>query len=157
MVYIIHGEINQGKTTRIQSLYRELNRGDGFISKKIFKHLVFCGYEATRLSTGESTVQSLKSNLFPENRIPFYICGSFSFFRESFIFTASIIDDIIIKGIDPVYIDEIGPLELQGKGHYECFQKIAHSGRTVYCTARNSCLEKIISGFGLKNYSLIRL
>ena len=65
MIYIICGEYNQGKTAKIKSIYLEQKEGDGFITQKIFRNSIFCGYEIVRLSTGETVTQSLKTELFP--------------------------------------------------------------------------------------------
>ena len=157
MITIICGEINQGKTSKIKSVYLEEKEGDGFLTEKIFIDSVFCGYEIRRLTTGESHIQSLKSGLFPANESPVYTRGAFSFFKDGFSYADYIIDEIIVKGINPVFIDEIGPLELQGKGHCSSFRKILNTDRTIYFSARNFYVEKIISYFSLENYSLIKL
>ncbi len=157
MIHIICGEKNQGKTQRIESLYLEAEEGDGFITKKIFTDSVFCGYKLKRLSTGESFDQSLRTELFPSGVAPLYTCGAFSFFEDGFHFADKVIDDIIYKQISPVYIDEIGPLELEKKGHYSCFKKILNTETDVYCTVRNRCIYDVISFFNIENYSLIRI
>jgi len=157
MINIICGDRNSGKTGKIKSIYDEVKAGDGFITRKIFRDSVFYGYEIVRLSTSESIRQSLRSEFFPVDKSPMYTFGPFSFFHEGFEFADSIIDDLIMKEINPVFIDEIGPLELEEKGHYNCFQKILESERTVYFTVRIRCLENIISFFNLKNYSVINV
>ena len=124
MIYIICGKINQGKTAKIKSIYLKEKEGDGFITQKIFRDSLFCGYEIIRLSTGESCVHSLKSELFPLQESPLYTRGTFSFFAEGFLFAERIIDDMMLKGTNPVFIDEIGPLELSGKGYCNSFKKI---------------------------------
>jgi nucleoside-triphosphatase THEP1 len=157
MIYIICGEFNSGKTAKIKSIYLKNKKGDGFITEKIYRDSIFYGYETVRLSTGEAVIQSLKSGFFPHLEIPLYTKGEYSFFREGFAFADMVIDDIILKGTCPVFIDEIGPLELQGKGFNELFKKIIHTDRTIYFTVRNYCLEKVISIYSLEKYSLIRV
>lgn len=102
-------------------------------------------------------VQSLKSELFPQNETPVCTRGPYSFFREGFSFADDIIDEIIIKGISPVFIDEIGPIELQGGGHHDRFKKLIGTDRTIYFTVRDWCLEKVISFYSIKNYSMINV
>ncbi len=157
MIYIICGENNQGKTSKIKSIYLEKNEGDGFITQKIFRDSFFCGYEILRLSTGESVVQSLKTELFPLHEFPLYTRGAFSFFKEGFDFADYIIADILLKKINPVFIDEIGPLELDGKGIHNSFNKILGTDRTIYLTVRNHCFEKVVSSYSLEKYNLIRI
>lgn len=157
MIYIICGEANQGKTAKIKSIYTEQFKGDGFITEKILSNSFFCGYKLTRLSSGESETLSLKTEFFPLNDTPLYTKGSFSFYADGFNFASSIIDDIINNNISPVFIDEIGPLELAGKGYYDSFKKILKTDKTIYITVRTRCVEDIISFFPLKKYALIRI
>ncbi len=157
MIYIICGEYNQGKTAKIKSIYLEQKEGDGFITQKIFRNSIFCGYEIVRLSTGETVTQSLKTELFPLDKKPLFAYGPFSFCHYGFSFADSIIDDIINTETDPVFIDEIGPIELEGNGHHNCFTKILKTDRTIYFTVRKYSLEKVISFFSLKDYVLIKI
>ena len=157
MINIICGKKNRGKTAKIESIYAEEKQGDGFITRKIFRGPTFCGYKITRLSTGESMAQSLKSELFPSGEVPLYTRGPFAFFREGFAFADQIINEIILNRTSPVFIDEIGPLELQGKGHHECFKKIIQTERTIYFTVRDWCLDEVISFYSMRKYSIIRV
>ena len=157
MIYIICGENNQGKTKKIRSLYSHNKTGDGFITQKIFNTSAFVGYEIQRLSTGKTCRQSHKREFFPQGINPFLSCGSFNFYEEGFAFADSIIEDIINRNIDPVFIDEIGPIELMGKGHYSCFSKILKKNKTLYFTVRNECLEEVLDFFSIRSYTLIRL
>ena len=157
MVYIICGEINQGKTARIKSVYKEKMQGDGFITEKIFTDSIFCGYKVTRLTTSDSETLLLRTEFFPLDETPFFTNGSFSFYEKGFIFASSIIDDIIINNTGPAFIDEIGAIELAGKGLHDSFRKILQTDKTIYITVRNRFVEKVISHFSLTNYSLIKI
>ncbi len=157
MIYIICGELNQGKTTRIKSIFQENREGDGFITEKIFTDSIFCGYKITRLTTGNSEVLILRTEFFPLEDTPFFTKGSFSFYEKGFIFASSIIDDIINDNITPAYIDEIGAIELAGKGLHDSFRKILQTDKTIYFAVRNCFVDKVISHFTLKNYTLIKI
>ena len=157
MINIICGAINSGKTARIESIYAEEKKGDGFITRKIFSDSQFRGYEIMRLSSGESRIQSLKTELFPADEVPVCTRGPYSFFKSGFDFADGIIDDIILKETSPVFIDEIGPIELQGKGHSDRFKKILQTDVTVYFTVRDWCLEQVLLSFSIEKYNLIRI
>jgi nucleoside-triphosphatase THEP1 len=157
MIHIICGEINQGKTARIKSVYEENMKGDGFITEKIITNSIFCGYKISRLTTGDSEILILRTEFFPLDETPFLTKGSFSFYEKGFIFASSIIDDIINNNINPVFIDEIGAIELAGKGLHDSFRKILLADKTVYITVRNCFVKKVISLFSLKKYALIRI
>ena len=55
----------------------------------------------------------------------------------------------------PVFIDEIGPLELDGNGFFAGFKKILRTQRDVYITVRNHCVEDVINKFNIRNYTII--
>lgn len=157
MIHIICGENNQGKTKRLKSIYINKKEGDGFIAQKIFRDSMFCGYELIRLSTGESVPQAMVKNLFPEKETPLYKQGCFLFFKESFVFADSIIEDIISNKTNPVFIDEIGPLELRKEGYHKSLKKIFKEDRTIYITARNNLIFDIIDFYSIKDYSFIKV
>jgi len=158
MVYIIQGEINQGKTQAILSIYNRDKQGDGFVSKKMFINQIdFIGYEIVRLSTGEKMPLAYKSQHVPPHWDEINRCGPFSFSKAAFMFAEHIIDDIIDRHIDPVYIDEIGPLELNGNGFFAILGKILKSQRNVYITVRNHCVTDVINKFNIRNYKIIKV
>jgi nucleoside-triphosphatase THEP1 len=156
MVYIIQGEINQGKTQEILSIYNRDKQGDGFISKKIFINQTdFIGYEIVRLSTGEKMPLAYKSQYVPPHWDEIDRHGPFSFSKAGFIFAEHIIDDIIDRHIEPVYIDEIGPLELDGNGFFAVFEKILRTQKDVYITVRNHCVKDVINTFNIRDHKII--
>lgn len=157
MITIICGENNRGKTAKIKSIYAEDMKGDGFITEKIFSNSIFCGYKITRLSTGESVTQSFKTEFFPLDENVLYTCGSLTFKQDGFDFAESIIHDIIDKRISPVFIDEIGPLELKGKGIHDSFKKILRTDGAVYFTVRKHCFERAVRTFSVEKYTLINI
>jgi len=79
------------------------------------------------------------------------------FFRESFIFADSVIEEIIENKINPVFIDEIGHLELKKKGYHKTFKKILNDNRTIYITVRNKLVKDVIDFYSINNYALIRV
>jgi nucleoside-triphosphatase THEP1 len=156
MIYIITGEINKGKTEKALSMYN-FTGGDGFISKKIFKNNIFYGYEIARLSTNESIPFALKLDNIPPLWDEIDIFGSFSFSEKAFAFAESIIDEIINSDTNPVFVDEIGPLELEGKGFFNIMKKLLQTEKEIYITVRKSCLEDVIEAFKLERYEIVPL
>ena len=156
MVYIIKGEINQGKTKEILSIYNRDKQGDGFVSKKIFINPTeFTGYEIVRLSTEEKMPLAYKSQYVPSHWDEIYRRGPFSFSKAAFVFAEHIIDDIIDRHINPVYIDEIGPLELDGKGFSTILEKILRIQKDVYITVRSHCVNEVINKFNTRDHKII--
>jgi nucleoside-triphosphatase THEP1 len=156
MIYVITGEINQGKTERILSIYHH-KKGDGIISRKILKNNIPYGYEIVRLSTNESMPLALKSDSTPSKWDEIYTVGSFSFSKKALILAESIIEEIIESETNPVFIDEIGPLELEGKGFFTILKKLLLTEKDIYITVRKSCLKDVIEAFKLESYEIIPL
>jgi nucleoside-triphosphatase THEP1 len=159
MIYIITGEINQGKTRRMISIYRQqqTKQGDGFASKKIFPDGAdFTGYEIVRLSNNEKMPLAYRSQHVPPGWDEIYRRGPFHFSKAAFAFAEAISDDIIARDINPVFIDEIGPLELEGKGFAPLLEKILTTGKDVYITVRNHCVEEVLRKFNIREHELIK-
>jgi nucleoside-triphosphatase THEP1 len=156
-VYIITGEINSGKTGTLLSIYHNLCRGDGFINSKIFDSGVYIGQRIIRLSTGESECFSFKDRFIPSDWDEEYRYDVYSFSKKGMEFARRTAADIIEKGVDPVFIDEIGPLELQMKGFYDIFSEILRKRKKVFVTVRSSCFEKVTEYFGIRKYQIIKV
>jgi nucleoside-triphosphatase THEP1 len=155
MVTVLKGGINQGKTAKILEIYSRGKSGDGFITKKVFKKGVFSGYEIVRLSSQESRPFIFKMGHEPENLPRVFKYGQFTFSGDGIDFAEEIMIDVINKGIDPVYIDEIGPVELQEKGFYKLFRMALESGRNLFVTVRESCVDDVLRLLKINDYEII--
>lgn len=74
-----------------------------------------------RLSTNESEIFSYRKGFTPSEWDEKYCYDINSFSRRGLGFANNTISDIIKKKIEPIFIAEIGLLELQGKGFAEIF------------------------------------
>jgi nucleoside-triphosphatase THEP1 len=157
MIYIVSGGIDRGKTRKIESLYRRIGQGGGFVSRKIFDDTAFRGYEIVDLTTGRRLPLALKREMVPDNWDEAGRCGPFSFSLRAIAMAEKIVDDIIADGVEPVFIDEVGPLELQGQGFAPLLKKILDTDKEIYLTVRPTCLTPIVKHFGIKDYKLIQI
>ena len=157
MVYVIRGKINEGKTNKILSIYNQNKTGDGFITEKIFKEGLPVGYKLVRLSSLASIPFIYESGHEPSGWNVSLKYKKYSFSKEALLLAESIIDEIISNRIDPVFIDEIGPVELEGWGLYEAFKKSLGTGRNIYVTVRESCVHDVLQLFKIDRYEIIQL
>ena len=155
MVHIITGAIDEGKTRKVEAIYRQMKKGDGWVSGKIFLNEEFIGYEIQRLSTNEKLPLAYKKEYVPSGWDEIYAIGPFYFSKRAFEFAGKIIDEIIEENINPVFIDEIGPLELQGKGFCPMLEKILKTPKDVYIVVRSHCVNDAIKKFSIKNYETL--
>jgi nucleoside-triphosphatase THEP1 len=150
----VTGEVDSGKTARLLSIYRKLGSGDGFINAKIYTEGCFIGQRIIRLSTGESEIFSAISGFTPLEWDEVYKFGNFSFSEKGQAFARNTMDSIVECGIEPVFIDEIGPLELQKKGFYDILSILLRTKKEIYAVIRNSCIVSVLKEFGINRYDI---
>ena len=162
MIRIITGPVDSGKTTRMLELYRMAGPGTagGFISRKLFRDGSFTGYEISRLSDGESRLLAVLANgdhgeaavLTPD-------CFQFSrfiFFNDAFRFGESVIEALQQDpGITDLFLDEIGPLELEGKGFAQLLDRLDKQKMNLCLGIRSDCLAAAVERFGLSPYIVV--
>ncbi len=157
MIVIITGKIDSGKTSRLLSVYNESKAGDGFVIKKVYEHNNNIGQDIVRLSTGDNKPFSLKKSLVPRHWDEVYSYGPYSFSVQGFLFANSIITDAIQMSYEPLYIDEIGPLELQEKGFSDILLLALASKKNLYITVRDTCLQAVIRKFDIHQFEVINI
>ena len=154
MVTVLKGGINQGKTTKILAIYNRKKSGDGFVTRKVFEKGFFIGYEIVRLSSMESKPFIFKTGYEPGHWVEDFKYGPFTFSKEAIVFAESIMDEIIKSGTDPIYIDEVGPVELQGKGFHKSLKMALESGRNLFVTVREACVDDVLKLFKINDYEI---
>lgn len=158
MIYIFTGGIDSGKTSKMEAQYKVLppdSRGDGIISRKIIADGKTAGYDFVHLD-GEMSVPGirLKEDINGNTDTVFSI-GRYSILRDGFRFAESILRQCITDGSKPVWIDEIGKLELDDGGFAGLLLQALKKSGTVYMTCRTEYLKEIIRAFSLTDYQVI--
>jgi nucleoside-triphosphatase THEP1 len=139
------------------SLY-EKRGGDGFICVKVFDKNIFQGYDLVRLTTGESTPFARKNDTIPGDWNEIYRFGVFSFSGHAFTVADRIIAEIIKDGTEPIFIDEVGPLEIvERKGFYELLKRVLKLKREVYISIRNELVDELIKEFKINEPQITQI
>lgn len=154
MINIITGQVNAGKTTKLIEIFNTLGKGDGFINRKIYIDNCYVGQEIVKLSNGKSKVWSYKGAT-PKKWKQVFSYETYSFSENGLKFAESIISEILNLELEPIYIDEIGPLELQGKGFNKIFNDCVSSGKDLYVVVRECCVNAVIEKYDIENYKII--
>lgn len=158
MVTIITGDKNVGKTTFLLHWQAIEGRGTGFCSRKTWGDGIFTGYELLFLPdrqplpfirpfAGGETADCSK-----------IVRHRFSFERSVFsaafqrIEAASVVDNS-----QPVWIDEIGRLELSGQGFDSLFRYTLTHFSDIRVVFRKRCLKELIAHYELNDYRVIDL
>ncbi len=147
MITIITGAIDSGKTRYLKKLYDKDAKGDGILSLKHYENGLFQGYDLFHLKSGEQEAFIRLKTQLPENWEEKYDIGKFSFSEEGFMFAEEVLNNI---ESGPVYIDEIGPLEIWGKeGFYNILKELINKHTDLFLSLRGSLIDDFHNEFGL--------
>ena len=158
MIHIITGGRDTGKTARMRELHSALG-GDGIISEKIFDAGEHTGYRALRLSGGRGRLLAGRKNTPRGLEIPRGgpVLGPWIFSAEGFLFSAGEFEEILEAGEGPLFLDEIGRLELSGEGFAPLLGRLLRSGRELYFSCRDSFAGEVAEKFNIVNFSFIEV
>ncbi len=169
-VIIITGDIDSGKTSwcRRKPAEEGTQNLDSVLLVKVFASGARVGYDAVRISSGETVPFTRRDGFCPENWDPEERIGLFSISRSGkeaancWVCEAAANRDLII--------DEVGLLELRGSGLAEGIHRALETAgqeassdetvpgkRDVYLVVRKSCLEEVCRVFQISNYRLITI
>ena len=154
MINIITGKVNSGKSSKLIEIYKTLGKGDGFFNRKIFRNGCCIGQEIVQISSSESRTWSLKDT------VQDYLnqdCSNetYSFSEEGLKFAEKITNLLLMSETDIIYIDEIGPLELQEKGFHNLFRRCIESKKELYVVIREECLKAVLGKYNITDYKII--
>jgi nucleoside-triphosphatase len=107
-IYILRGTIGSGKTTYLMNYCRQKNVG-GVLSPVIDSRRYFLNIENKEKKLMEASKEETES----------LTIGRYKFSAKAFEWANKILIDGMNKNYETIIIDEIGPLELQGKGFAE--------------------------------------
>jgi len=151
MIFLVTGEINEGKTTYMHSFYKEIGEGDGFICPKVFEDGEFVRYDIQRLSSGETKPFAYSLSSVPDDWDESDRYGKYSFSSRAIHFAEQIIDEMLEQKVEPIIIDEIGPLEIENHaGFYKLMDSVIKANRDAFVAIRSSPVDKFEEAFGIE-------
>jgi nucleoside-triphosphatase THEP1 len=114
-VFIVNGAIGEGKTSFVKNLINEFRRKgidcDGIVSERIVDNGITTGYDLVHISSGKRT-----RFLRLEGEYGNEMIGRFSICREGVNEGEMILKQLSGKQGHVIVIDEVGLLELEGRG-----------------------------------------
>jgi nucleoside-triphosphatase THEP1 len=166
---IITGEINSGKTSelrrRIEEYRRRGMRVGGFITEAVWREGIKQAYYLRRLGTGERILlaeradsadvqassgasggvrEARKAPAEAEENAP--RTPGFVFHRESFALASEWLREA--RDADVLCIDELGPVELRGEGHWPVLARILEDRQELVETVvRSELLHEFVRRF----------
>ncbi len=127
-VVVITGEIQQGKTTFLKILLEELARHGvrtrGLLARGVHDDSGRIGYDLENISTGE-TCEYIRNT--PSEG--WYRHGKYFFSPEGLAFGRKILQAINDENTDLAVVDEVGPVEMKGRGWASDIERLVDSTR----------------------------
>ncbi len=159
MIQIITGPRHCGKTSRLLSMFAANQSGDGFVSiKQIYPGgNQTSGYHLLHLSSQTSYPLARRSRIRHSRFAPAspYRLGDFEFFPAAFTQSESLLALLIQNRIQPIYLDEIGLLELNDHGFAPILPRLIESGLDLVLSIRERYLAQTIAKFSLPSPTII--
>ncbi len=146
---IIHGEIGEGKTRFAEGLVIALRKREfrvgGIISPRTLDGTETIGYRVRDIETGEElSFATLNPPGIPIGK--FYLSAGALAFARAVIERAASTDQIVL-------VDEVGRLELGGKGHAIALRVLLQSDVIPVLFARTTFVERIIDTFDIADHA----
>lgn len=155
MLNIVTGKINSSKTTTILDIYNSLKKGDGYISiKNMEKHIVH-SYDILHLSTGEKKRLVVRDIYCEKDFVKCCQIGPYLFNESTVKEVEMKMSELIKQGVSPLFLDEIGLLELSGFCFHNIFKEMLLSKLDIFITVRTDLLDKILMKYKINEYKII--
>jgi nucleoside-triphosphatase THEP1 len=156
MVTIIAGPKGAGKTSALKAHFEKQKSGDGIVQERVFEGERVVGYRLRRLATGETHPLAFERRRLPQDWIEETRHGRFSFSAEGIAFAQRVVQDVLASNVEPLYIDEVGKLEIQGGGHAEALRDALRSGKDLVLCVRDINVADVVRVFGIAEHELVR-
>lgn len=156
MVTFVTGKINSGKTTKLYELYQQTGRGDGYLAIKQMRGTKVVEYTAKRLSTDDAFPYVVRDEFDQGTKKIACSIGPYRFYQDAVDEIKREVRRMIEYSIEPIYLDEIGQLELKGECFADLFQELVDSGLDVVASVKKDLLEDIVKAFGIHDYKIVR-
>lgn len=153
MVTIITGKINSGKSTTIKKLYQKQLKGDGFYSKKIMIDDKVHSYNIVLLSDNSEKLFVIRDEFYNVGKIACEV-GPYLFFKDTLTYIENTITKLIETNNTPIYLDEIGQLELYDQCFHDIFKYALSKNVDCVITVRKDLVDKVIRKYKIKDFNI---
>lgn len=146
MIFILTGSVHSGKTSLLKKVVRELKRQeyrpDGFLSEAVSEKGGIAGYDLFDLEK-EKSIPLIRR----EGEKGWQKVGSYFFIPQGL----EEAEKIILRGkeADILVVDEVGPLELSGKGFWPALKQVVFQPFNSYILViRKDIIKDFMAIFG---------
>ena len=156
MVTIITGKINTNKTTRMIAHYQENQSGDGFVAVKNMIQDTVHSYDAMRLSTKEKRVLVKRDLFFEDDFTVLCSIGPYLFNDDTVVFIEKTIRACVKQNISPIYMDEVGVLELNDRCFHNLLSYLASKEIDLVLSMREDLVDAIVKKYRFSPVEIIK-
>lgn len=156
MIHIVTGKINSGKSTKMLALYQQHKAGDGFLSVKRMHYQKVHGYDIMKLSTMETKPIVIHEDYIRKEVDIICQIGPYLFLKDSVDFVTNSIQKMINDHVSPIFLDEIGKLELDNQCFHSIFLQMVEENVDCYISVKEDLVEQVIQKYQLQDYEIIR-
>ena len=157
MVNLVTGPIRSGKTAKLTAIADDHPRAGGFCCPKNWQERRHTGYLIRCIATGASVPFAVLQTEKPVGWREADQIGPWSISTQGFQFAHDTIRQSWDQNHHPIFLDEIGPLELMDRGFANLFRKLLAGPTELYTVVRESLVEQVIHHFDLKQYTRIEV
>jgi len=143
VIFIITGAIQGGKTTFLKGLVNEIKQKDfqvtGFLSESVRDKEMITGYDLFDIRRDKSVpfIRRTGEEFWEQIGPFFFVPGTLALAKQIILQS---------KGMDYCAVDEVGPLEVKGKGFWPALEETVFSAFPDFLmTVRKDILEKVIT------------
>ncbi|MEP7264156.1 MAG: nucleoside-triphosphatase [Bacteroidota bacterium] len=145
MIYVFSGDVQSAKTTRLLNWCNGRKNIAGILTPVIDQKRYFLN-----VLSGEKMLMEA-----PKEERNVQAIGRFVFSSDAFVWAEKILADAMDSDAELIVIDEIGPLELQGKGFHNILLRLLESNiKNLLLVVRSSKLEEVIANYNLHQHTL---
>ncbi|HKL47508.1 MAG TPA: nucleoside-triphosphatase [Candidatus Izemoplasmatales bacterium] len=155
MITIVTGNINSLKTTRLKAHYDARQLGDGFLCLKTMMNDLVHHYDLYRLSTKEQFPFIIREDFYQNEKKIRYQMGPYLFYDQAFKRVEGSVEVMIKAGVSPIYLDEIGLLELKNQGFHHILMQLLHAAVDLCLVIRSDLLDKVIEKYQIEDYEIV--
>ncbi len=138
-------------------LYQSHREGDGFVALKTMVGNQVEKYDIMRLKTREIWPLAVSDKCIKPDFQEAFQIGPYHFRRDTMERIVVELREMMLQRIQPLFLDEIGELELSGSGYALILHEMIESGLTIYVSVREDLAERVITRFGIGEHQFHRI
>lgn len=155
MVTLVIGPLRSGKTTRLLEIATSCENAGGFACPKRITDGEHLGYTIQSIASGASTVFSRRQGITENGWEAAEAIGDWCISKDGLRFADKTIAEDLESGRSPVFVDEIGPLELMDRGFAKLFRNLLSKPVPVVAVVREKLVDQVVDHFHIQQYTRI--